>query len=186
MTTINYSSNTHVGADSKLVKLYADEFKNMSGYDIGKKLFKQVSGWSDSKKTLSMFDAIPEDKLYEAVSSFNQTDRIAIFSFSYANSNEVRVEYPNLFDALNSESGIGAKELKPRLCRYLDSKYKNGDISKSYYEELKKIINSGIDGKDYDSSTICELECKFGSLEYYQTTSIFGNKYYTHRSETAY
>lgn len=74
------------GAAQDKVNKYYQQFKTMTADEIANTIQKQINGLSSGTKTLSMFDAIPDDKLAEVYKNFsNRTDHegvIARFVFS--------------------------------------------------------------------------------------------------------
>lgn len=60
-----------LGADQDKVNKYYQQFKTMTADEIANTIQKQINGLSNGTKTLSMFDAIPKDKLAEVYKSFS-------------------------------------------------------------------------------------------------------------------
>lgn len=91
-----------VGADQKLVDKYTAQFKDIEPKDIAQTLAEQIKGLSNGEKTLSMFDAIPKDKLMEVIDLYQENTK------------------EPLFTAMSNELGIGGDELKARINAYVD------------------------------------------------------------------
>jgi len=189
------SSNTAkalVGANQEKVDAYNAEFAKMPTNDIADKLFNQISGPSLNQKTLSMFDAIPDDKLLETITKYNRHCEDAklwnFFNGETANPDWVKHKtkyYDSLFFAMNDEYGIGAKEIKPRLNRVLNLLSQNELTSeqRKMLQQAKVLLNSNKDGQQFDKETMCKLENTLAAimgqpLKYYETSTL-GIKHWT-------
>lgn len=183
------SAEALIGANQEKVEKYRAEFAKMKSADIADKLFKQISGPSLNEKTLSMFDAIPDDKLLETISAYNKhfekADIWKLFNGETGNpdwSKEKTNYFDSLFYAMNDEYGIGAKEIKPRLNRVFNV-LSQTDLTperRKYIQDAKTLLNSG---KDLDKETICKIENKLaeamGTSPKYYEKSILGFRYWT-------
>lgn len=93
---------------------YKKDFDFMTQKEIAKELHSQIYGPSLNKKTLNMFDAIPNEKLLEVLKEYNN-----IKGFFEA-------EQDTLLITMADEWGIGISDLAPRLQRiyavYLNDK----------------------------------------------------------------
>ena len=110
------------GANQELVSKFAAEFKDMSPVDIVNKFKWQILGWSDNETTLSMFDAIPKDKLKDVMLLY--------------------LTHFNMLEDMDREFGIGDEDIKPRLTNYVEYLYETQQIDSVKRGELFQSIES--------------------------------------------
>ena len=137
-----------IGADAELVKKYAEEFKNMTSDEIAEALKEQIYGLSNSKETLSMYDAIPEDKLKEVMDLYQKKTHKSekIVRYREYRGYEITQSYiwheeEALYRSMSKEFGISDEEIVSRMFKYLDT-YANKLNDKQYevvYNAIKKL-----------------------------------------------
>lgn len=137
-----------IGADAELVKKYAEEFKNMSSSEIAEVLKDQIYGLSNGKKTLSMYDAIPEEKLKEVMDLYQKKTHKSekIVRYREYGGYEIAQSYiwheeEALYRSMSKEFGISDEEIVSRMFKYLDT-YANKLNDKQYevvYNAIKKL-----------------------------------------------
>ena len=157
-----------IGADSELVKEYAAKFKDMDPEEIANCLLEQISGPSMAENTLSMYDAIPIEKLRHVLNIYqSKTETVRgetrqeLTSGTYygyetgGGSSSYKAHYEvkkseSLYRAMRNEFGISAEELVPRIARYVDFNRKIG-LGKDHgyilrqLEDYKKPLGTSFD-----------------------------------------
>ena len=120
-------SEALIGADPELVKEYAEKFKNMTSDEIAEALKEQIYGLSNGKKTLSMYDAIPLDRLKEVADIYmHKTITTTTEWEKYSNQYEEGMRKYKLttsellLESMLMEYGISKNELLPRIQRYVE------------------------------------------------------------------
>lgn len=169
-------SEVFVGADSVLVEKYAKEFKGMNPKMIANKLLNQIKGCSNNTETLSMFDAITDEKLIDVIKAYNGITSEYKEAWDY-NAADTHAEFRdyhtyakterNLVDALNNELGITIKELYPRIQRLtslLKEAYPDKDNEISKINKLAKPSLGVLDFVSYSRPTINAIEYNFQSI----------------------
>lgn len=125
------------GADQDKVNTYYQQFKTMTADEIANTIQKQINGLSSGTKTLSMFDAIPNDKLVEVYKSFsNKTDHEGAIARFFNSGHEHRSAW--------------------RHCPLLMQMYEEISISKDeVYERARRMasnLNIGFSKEQYDKN----------------------------------
>ena len=141
---LNISYEGSLMPDPEDVAKYREKFKDMSPEDIVKKLHWQISGPSFAKKTLAMYDAIPDDKLKDVLNIYQHKETRTNLT-SYISGIAEEEKYFNLFTHMADEENIGEAELRPRIARYIDTqkeaieeKDNSLPVNDDYYHTLEE------------------------------------------------
>ena len=145
---------------------YKEEFAKLDADKLADKMFKQISGFSRNQKTLDMYDAIPDDKLGEAVAKYNkrtesnwwknllggETSNPDIYNKFYD-------RYDSMFCAMNDEWGLKIDDIKPRIERLIKivSSWKLNEQQKSALDYAKLLLDNA-KGDKFEKETICLIE----------------------------